>query len=217
MPLCKISPLSVQPFAVGTRLLDLSGEREAAREWPIKYARIGLPYIGALAERLREFEADRARYPTLMDFYPRLVDAIEELARGAAAEIPFQGGIRAILDSPAARTVILPGEEAPGVGAALRRLAADRWKGAAVLTDAEALRADLKGRTLIVIGTATGNRWLRRHLSELQLPYLATTAFYPRIFEMTSWQTAVHRIRFRMMFLANCRTGGRLKCQATDQ
>lgn len=157
-------------FAVGVRLLELSGEREAAAEWPVKYARIGLPYIGPLAERLREFEADRSRYPTLLDFYPRLIEEIETLARAGAAEIPFQGGIRAILSAPGARTVILPGAEPPDVRKALRRLAEERWKGAVFLTDEEALAADLRGRTLVALGTPAGNRWLARRLGELQLP-----------------------------------------------
>ncbi|MCR4295677.1 MAG: hypothetical protein NUW21_09100, partial [Elusimicrobia bacterium] len=53
---------------------------------------------------------------------------------------------------------------------ALRRLARARWKGAALLSDEEALARDLAGRTLIVIGTASGNRWLARRRGELQLP-----------------------------------------------
>lgn len=157
-------------FAVGVRLLELSGEREAAAEWPVKYARIGMPYIAPLAGRLREFEAERTRYPTLMDFYPRLIEELETLAREGAAAIPFQGGIRAVLSAPGPRTVILPGAEPPDVTRALRRLAEERWKGAAFLSDEEALAADLKGRTLLVLGTPAGNRWLARRLGELQLP-----------------------------------------------
>lgn len=157
-------------FAVGVRLLDLSGERDAAAEWPVKYARIGMPYIGPLAERLREFEADRTRYPTLLDFYPRLISEIETLAGRDAAAIPFQGGIRAILSDRGARTVILPGAEPPDVLRALRRLAQDRWKDAVLLSDEEALAADLAGRTLIVLGTPSGNRWLARRMGDLQLP-----------------------------------------------
>ena len=157
-------------FAVGARLLDLSGQREAAEEWPVKYARIGMPYIGPLSQRLREYESDRARYPTLLDFYPRLVAEIEAIARAGAAVIPFQGGIRAVLSAPGGRTVILPGGEPPEAAKALRRMAESRWKGAAILSDEQALTADLKGRTLIVIGTPAGNRWLGERIEALQLP-----------------------------------------------
>lgn len=157
-------------FAVAARLLDHSGEHEAAQEWPVKYARIGLPHIGAFVERLRDFESDRVRYPTLIDFYPRLIEEVEALARGPVAPIPFQGGIRAVLQDPAGHVVILPGAEAPGVAQALRSRAQDRWKGATLMTDAQAMTTDLKGRALIVIGTLSGNRWLGKRFHELQLP-----------------------------------------------
>ncbi|PIR19601.1 MAG: hypothetical protein COV48_01085, partial [Elusimicrobia bacterium CG11_big_fil_rev_8_21_14_0_20_64_6] len=157
-------------FAVGARMLDLGGEHAAAQEWPIKYARIGLPHIGALAERLREFESNRDRYPTLLDFYPRLIEVFDALAQGAPIPVPFQGGIRAMLSDSSSRIVILPGNEAQGVGEAVRRLAKERWPDAEFLSDSDALTANLSGRTLLVIGTVSGNRWLARHLDDLQLP-----------------------------------------------
>lgn len=157
-------------FAAGARMLALSGEEEAAAEWPVKYARIGLPHLSPLVESLRDYEADRKRYPTLLDFYPRLLEEVDAVSRAAPAPIPFLGGVGAALRAPGALTVILPGAEGPGVEAALGRLAKARWKDATLLGDAEALSADLTGRTLIVIGTASGNRWLARHLSSLQLP-----------------------------------------------
>lgn len=157
-------------FAVGARLLDLSGETESAAEWPVKYGRIGMPHIGALAASLREYEADRVRYPTLIDFYPRLLDEIEILERSPRASIPFVGGVGAVLSTSSVLTVILPGDEGAGVERSLRRLAKKRWKRAVFLSDEEALSADLKGRTLAVLGTVSGNRWLARRLDELQLP-----------------------------------------------
>jgi hypothetical protein len=38
----------------------------------------GSAHVRALAKRLEEYEADRERYPTLRDFYPRLLDALSE-------------------------------------------------------------------------------------------------------------------------------------------
>ncbi|MDP3540993.1 MAG: DUF4932 domain-containing protein [Elusimicrobiota bacterium] len=157
-------------FAAGARMLALSGEEEAAAEWPVKYARIGLPHLSPLVERLRDYETDRGRYPTLLDFYPRLLEALEAVSGAVPAPIPFQGGVAAVLSSPGGLTVILPGAEGAGVEATLRRRVKARWKNAALLSDEEALAADLTGRTLIVIGTAKGNRWLARSLGELQLP-----------------------------------------------
>jgi hypothetical protein len=136
---------------VGVRLLELSGEREAAAEWPVKYARIGLPYIGPLAERLREFEADRTRYPALLDFYPRLIEEIETLARAGAAAIPFQASAWFFRSGARIRSWLRA--EPPGAGAAWQ----GRWKDAVG-------RGSPLGRARSCWHPA-GNWWLERRLA----------------------------------------------------
>lgn len=64
--------------AVMVRLVALEkgaafGERVLQEEGLKKY-----PYLAALAERLKEYESDRARYPTLAHFYPRLLAVFPE-------------------------------------------------------------------------------------------------------------------------------------------
>jgi hypothetical protein len=44
------------------------------------YEGLGFQYLSALVEELREYESDREQYPTLKDFYPRLLDRLEQAA-----------------------------------------------------------------------------------------------------------------------------------------
>ncbi len=44
------------------------------------YEGLGFQYLSALVEELREYASDRERYPTLEDFYPRLLDRLEQAA-----------------------------------------------------------------------------------------------------------------------------------------
>ncbi|HEU4456047.1 MAG TPA: DUF4932 domain-containing protein [Longimicrobium sp.] len=50
--------------------------------------RRGFAHLPALLERLGEYEADRARYPTLEAFYPRLLAVFSTAARGAGRSRP---------------------------------------------------------------------------------------------------------------------------------
>lgn len=64
--------------AVMIRLLARSygedwGEEQLAWEGRKKY-----PYLEAMTRQLKEYEKDRARWPTLADFYPRLLSALPE-------------------------------------------------------------------------------------------------------------------------------------------
>ena len=53
--------------ALGEKVYRQNAERIAAR---------GFPYLLALGEALKGYEADRARYPTLRAFYPKLEPAL---------------------------------------------------------------------------------------------------------------------------------------------
>lgn len=63
---------------------DAAAERQLRDEGEKKW-----PYVRAMTERLKAYEADRARYPTLLDFYPELLAVFpREAAPAAAAEAP---------------------------------------------------------------------------------------------------------------------------------
>lgn len=44
--------------------------------------RRGFQYVEALCRQLKQYEVERHKYPTLIDFYPQLIDVFEELSRG---------------------------------------------------------------------------------------------------------------------------------------
>ncbi|MDP3544165.1 MAG: DUF4932 domain-containing protein [Elusimicrobiota bacterium] len=159
-------------FAVGARLLERRGAVEMAREWPVKYARIGLPYLAPLIEKLKTYEADRARYPTLDSFYPALLETFEELAEGERKALAYYGRIDEVLASPGKFLIIAPDGDGPAGGwkAGVERFRQKRWPEAEVLSGEQALEADLAGRNLVVIGTRETNPWLARRYADLNLP-----------------------------------------------
>lgn len=61
-------------YAVELRLLARDLGERVYRQTAQQYERKGFPYLSALGDRLKEYEADRKRYPTIVDFYPRLAE-----------------------------------------------------------------------------------------------------------------------------------------------
>lgn len=82
---CRGDRIDCVKRAVVEALLDRLGAGGAPR------AAVRPDYEGALAERLKEYEADRARYPTLWDFLPRLLSVYSEIAGGGPAPNPLAG------------------------------------------------------------------------------------------------------------------------------
>jgi len=87
-----------------------------AHEWPVKYARIGLPHLGPLIEKLKAYEADRARYPTLDSFYPSLLETLEALAARENEKPAYYGRIKDILAASGPFVIIAPGGDGPSDG-----------------------------------------------------------------------------------------------------
>ena len=158
-------------FAVGARLLERNGGstgREMARRWPEKYRNFGMPYLGPLVERLKEYETLKNR-GSLADYFPRLLEALDESALKTPAP-PFHGGVSSVLDAKGPAIFILPPHPSPDLLAAADALQNRHFPDARRLTDAEALSADLAGKTLIAAGTFDDNAWLARNYARLKLP-----------------------------------------------
>lgn len=62
------------------RLLAERRGAEAAKKLAITYKRNGYIYMDAVLEPLAEYEKDRARYPSLLAFYPRWLEALQGLS-----------------------------------------------------------------------------------------------------------------------------------------
>jgi Domain of unknown function (DUF4932) len=69
--------------AVTIRLAYLEGGQEVGDKELQKQKDRGFQYIEALTERLKEYESARDKYPTIAEFYPRLVEVFREAAGGS--------------------------------------------------------------------------------------------------------------------------------------
>jgi hypothetical protein len=157
-------------FAAATRLLALAGDKASADEWPVKYARVGMPHLAPLVERLKEYEASPRRGRTLADFVPRLLDVFDALASSGPAAPPFSLGIKAALADAAPCVLVLPARRGPELNAALAVFRRDKRLCDEELTGEEALARGLAGRAVVAVGSAGENAWLARRWGDLRLP-----------------------------------------------
>lgn len=71
--------------AVVIRLAYLEGGQEVGDKELQRQKDRGFQYVEALVERLKEYEAARDKYPTITEFYPRLVGVFREAAGSGAS------------------------------------------------------------------------------------------------------------------------------------
>ncbi len=146
-------------FAAAGRLLARAGEREAADEVPVKYARVGMPHIAALMKSLEGYERGK---PGLAAFYPTLAQALAAAASKAPAAAPFSGGLAEALASPGPCALILPEKVSPALEAALKSFAREHR-----VCDG---RAGGDNAVIVAVGSLEENAWLRARWKELSLP-----------------------------------------------
>jgi hypothetical protein len=146
-----------------------AGEQALANERASSFV-----YVEALAERLKEYEQHRDRYPTFRDFAPRLIAVFDELAArhlpAAFYEIPFTPTINSVLAGKLI-FVVSSGEsdtEAQQKIADYVKTIRDRFaKDAEIVTDEQALARDLSGYSVMAYGTLTGNKWLAKYRNSI--------------------------------------------------
>lgn len=91
-------------YAVTFRAMALEGKEERFKEELKAYAGAGYPYLEPLCERLTAYEADRALYPTLEDFFPRLLEVFPQARREekpSAATVGSSSGTMIAVENPA--------------------------------------------------------------------------------------------------------------------
>jgi hypothetical protein len=146
-----------------------AGEQALANERASSFA-----YVGALADRLKEYEQHRDRYPTFRDFAPRLIAVFDELAASnlpaAFYEIPFIATINSVL---VGKMIYVVSSGEPDLAAQQKiadyvKTIRDRFaKGAEIITDEQALARDLSAYSVAAYGTLTGNKWLAKHRNSI--------------------------------------------------
>ena len=170
--------------AMTTRLAfrELGDDAGRAALWREKSR--GFAYVEMLAERLKEYEANRDRYPTFRTFAPRLLAVFDELAaRDLPPDfyaIPYTGAIDSVYAGGRPVLVVPTGESDAAAQTRIRdyvQTIRDRLlKDSEILTDVEALSRDLSRSPVIAYGTLAGNKWLERYregipaLAEFQTP-----------------------------------------------
>lgn len=155
-------------FAAATRMLRLAGDDAAADEWPVKYARVGMPHIAALLGPLKDFEARRKG--TLAEFAPKLTDAYASLASAAPAATPFALGVAAALTDAAPCVLVAPERPSRELDDALKAFRREKRLCDEEIAPEKALERKISGRGVVAVGTLQDNAWLAKRWEELQLP-----------------------------------------------
>ena len=140
---------------------DLAGGRAVAED----YAK-GFKYLPPLYDALEEYEKNRRKYRTLVDFGPRLLDEIDKIAKEGSesylARQPFWGRINDAWSRTEPPVFVLPAE---GKVAEYARAVAEsgKWKSKPkIVTDAEALEMKPGESVFVVYGTVASNKFLAK-------------------------------------------------------
>jgi hypothetical protein len=144
-------------------------------------------YLNPLLEALKEYEANRSKYPTLDDFMPRIVQKLKEVKPGDidfwmayteevrkpdVAAIPAIGDI---YDKDNILFILSSHEEDRAADLRLKEYVQNLQKKipaltrARVVADTTALKMDVSAYNLFVWGTPSGNLFLEKHLPQLPL------------------------------------------------
>ncbi len=161
--------------AVNVRLTAIYLGEENAKKAIQGHRSFGFVYVEALAEKLKQYETQRNKYPTFDDYFPQLVAVFDQLSKENLSDsfyaVPFTGTIRSVV-SDYKDVFIVPSHEndKEAQDNILKYVENKRdkyHKGSLILTDEEALKQDLSNHSLMVFGTMTGNLWLDKHKDSL--------------------------------------------------
>lgn len=158
---------------VGTAMDE--GLKESYTEHQIN---IGFLWIRELSELVKGYEQQRDKYPTFESFFPKFIDAFEELSEKDfgddsrfARSRPYTGTINAVFADRRSVIFVIPTHEGSkeaqdSIHAYVKEMHDRLLKESPILTDEEALRRDLSNNALAVYGTMKGNLWLAQKVKE---------------------------------------------------
>ena len=149
-------------FALGARMTELSGDAASAAEWPVKYARVGMPHLPELMEAWKELERLPARERLAPRGRARLWAALTARARARPRAAEFSGTFREASKAWGECVAFLPDDASPSAPAALAL--------AKRLSCVPGVHgADLRGKALLLV-LLPGQEWLDSRWGELSLP-----------------------------------------------
>ncbi len=142
----------------------------------------GFAYVELLTHSLTEYEQHRDRYPAFRDFAPRLLTVLEDLSQRSLPpeffDVPFTGTLSSADSGGGPEVLIVPTGETDAAAQQkivdyVKKVRAQFFEGAEILTDEQALARDLSSSRVCVFGTSQGNKWLARYAKSLPaLPLL---------------------------------------------
>lgn len=152
------------------------GQQEGEKQLQFEKNR-GFVYVETLSKQLEQYETQRNKYPTFMDFCPELIKVFDELSKKDLGKdfysFPFAGNINAVAMGESI-VLMIPTHESDKIVQdkihVFVRKIRDRFsKDSPIITDEEALKRDLSANSIIIYGTTRGNLWLAHHFAELPI------------------------------------------------
>jgi hypothetical protein len=132
-------------------------------------------YVPTLCESLKYYENSRDKYKTFAQFYPELIKVFEDLSKQDLGKdfysIPYEGTINAVGQDKNSVILVIPTNESDpdiqkNIHEYVRQIQRRFFTQSPVITDAEAIKRDLSGNSVILYGTMNGNLWLKENASK---------------------------------------------------
>jgi hypothetical protein len=186
--------------ALTTRYCYLKMSKEAG-DRELKYERQrGFFYVPALCKSLKNYEKNRDKYKTFAEFYPELIKVFEELSNQNLGKdfysipqegpVNYAGTINTVGQDKKSVILIIPtNENDPDIQKTIhefvRQIQRRFFPQAPVITDAEAIKRDLSGNSLIIYGTMNGNLWLKENAAKFPFTIEANRIVADKVYEGT--------------------------------
>ncbi|MEZ7891225.1 MAG: DUF4932 domain-containing protein [Candidatus Wallbacteria bacterium] len=169
--------------AITARLTALEISEKAYKE-AVNYEKSrGFFYVEPLCELLKKYEDNRRKYTKFEEFYPEITALFKDLSSRDLGPDFFinnfseVGTINAAGDvSGDSIIIITPSNEKDKNAQAkliefIKQYGQMFFKKAPILSDADALKKDLKNNSLIVFGTPSGNLWLAKNFEKIPVKF----------------------------------------------
>lgn len=199
------------PSVVWEHLTEAVACRLAAQKFGEQYADLNFVrldkgmrwiYLNPLLAALKEYEQNRAKYPTLEDFMPQIVRSLQNVTQPdidkwmaeteaiRKPDVVRMPVIQDIFGKDSIMIILSSGERDKAADKRLKAFLQEKFfplvsslKKAIVLTDTAAAKMDLSPYNLLIIGTPSGNKVLAQMLSQLPIIFTEEGIIGEKIYE----------------------------------
>jgi hypothetical protein len=155
----------------------------------------GFAYAEPLCKKLEQYENQRDKYPTFVDFYSELIKTFKALAEDDLDNdfysIPFKGTINAVMLDRSAVVLIVPTNQKDKriqneIQSYVEEIKYKFFKNSLILTDREALQKDLSNNSIVAYGTPDGNLFIAEHLAGMPVKIESDKIVADKIYKGTN-------------------------------